>query len=160
MAKRPVEVDLPLLQDVADAKAWLEANGYRLTEADTKLGTWASHLVFEGPLRVYVEVERGYWNLQAGRSAADSHQLQLLLPASRGIAWTDLFPDSLDFVGAGVQPQGFRWAEELPAVLAWLRTTAREVVRAEIARVKAEMLAQHDRESADRHARWKRGNGR
>ncbi|GGO91077.1 hypothetical protein GCM10011584_24300 [Nocardioides phosphati] len=159
MVKRPVEVDLSLPQDVADAKGWLEANGYRLTEAETTLGTWASHLVFEGPFRVYVEVERGYWNLHAGRSAADSHQLQLLMPACRGVAWTDLFPDS-GLNGAGVQPEGFRWAEELPPVLAWLAETDAATVSEQVGQVKAEMLAQHDRESAERHRRWKRRNGR
>jgi hypothetical protein len=160
MAKRKVEQELSLPQDVADAKVWLEANGYRLTKADTKLGTWWSDLVFDGPFWVRIEVERGYWNLQAGRSAKDAYQLQLLMPACRGVAWTVLFRDSTALNGAGVQPHGYRWVEELPLVLAWLAETDAATADAQVGRVKAEMLAQGDRESAAIHAEWKRRNGR
>lgn len=135
------ENDTLLPQDVADVKAWLEANGYRLAEVDTKLSSFFSELVWTGTFCVRVEVERGYWNLQAGRRRGELEPLHLLIPAARGAAYAEVFPAREKFAGAGVHPRGFRWVEEVPAILAWFAANDPATTDAVIARVDAEFRA-------------------
>lgn len=127
--------------DVADAVAWLLAEGALVTgeEAPHGMGFAALELELSGA-QVRMVRDRGQWMLDLRLRGQPWLQLDLVHAVRTGGGdWgsaegrTGPLPDQL--------PAGLSWRRELPEALAWLRSTADAVEKtAAMGRVRAERL--------------------
>lgn len=130
--------------DVADAVAWLVAEGALVTAADAPHGMGLASLELElDGAHVQMVRDRGQWMLDLRSSGQPWLQLDLVLAVRAGGGdWVRSdgrgpLPDQL--------PVGLSWRRELPEAIAWLRFTPDAVEQvAAMGRVRADQLFPKD----------------
>lgn len=110
--------------DVNETIRWLSTNGYAL--ASHRGGsTFGAQFVYTGEAEVVITVDQSQWMLDiAPRAGDEAWQYDLLIAAQAGRSYGEMFPKTgTRRVGEPLPeqlPEGVRWHDTLPSVLAWI----------------------------------------